>query len=162
MQKVRKSLSELATISAGYPIRDAVRDVPGGEVAVVQIKNVDKRTGVNWSTVARTHLTGRKEPDWLKPGDVIFAARGQRNVAAFIDNPPDQAVCSPHFFLIRVRGGIALPEFVAWHMTLPKAQQYFAESATGSYIKSIRRSVLETLQVLVPSLEKQRLLVRLA
>ncbi len=163
MQKVRKSLSDLAAISAGHPIRDAVRDVPGGEVAVVQIKNVDAKTGVDWSGVARTHLTGRREPDWLKPGDVIFAARGQRNVAVCIDKPPGKSVCSPHFFLIRVRDSkTVLPEFVAWQMNVPKAQQYFAESATGSYIKSIRRQALEDLPVLIPSLEKQHLLVRLA
>lgn len=163
MHTVRKSLSELATISAGHPIRDAVRDVPGGEVAVVQIKNVDAETGVNWPAVARTHLTGRREPDWLKPGDVIFAARGQRNVAVCVDQPPHKAVCSPHFFLIRIRDSkTALPEFIAWQMNAPRAQQHFAESATGSYIKSIRRKVLEDLPVLIPSLDKQHLLVRLA
>lgn len=163
MQQIRKSLSELAAISAGHPIRDAVRDVPGGEVAVVQMKNVDVETGVNWPAVARTNLTGKREPDWLKAGDVIFSARGQRNVAVCVEQPPIKAVCSPHFFLIRVKDGRAvLPEFIAWQMNLPNAQQYFAQSATGSYIKSIRRAVLESLTLLVPTVERQQLLVRLA
>jgi restriction endonuclease S subunit len=47
-------------------------------------------------------------------------------------------------------------------MNLPKAQQYFAQSATGSYIKSIRRQVVEHLSLLVPSLERQHILVQLA
>jgi hypothetical protein len=163
MQNVVKTLDALATISAGHPIRDAVRDMPGGETAVVQIKNVDAETGVDWPAVARTHLTGRREPDWLRPGDVIFSARGMRNVAVCVEAPPPMAVCSPHFYLIRVRDAKAvLPEFIAWQMNLPKAQQYFAQSATGSYIKSIRRQVLESLALLVPSLERQHLLVRLA
>jgi hypothetical protein len=163
MQYISKtSLKEVATISAGYPIRDAVRDVLGGEVAVVQIKNVDAETGVDWPAVARTHLFGRRAPDWLKPGDVLFSARGGRNVAVCVEQPPAQAVCSPHFFLIRVNGKAVLPEFVAWQMNLPNAQQYFAQSATGSYIKSIRRAVLEDLTILVPTLERQHLLVRLA
>lgn len=163
MQNAAKSLSEVAAISAGHPIRDAVRDVPGGEVAVVQIRNVDAEKGVDWPMVARTHLTGRREPDWLKSGDVLFSARGGRNVAVCLDHPPPKAVCSPHFFLIRVQDSrAALPEFIAWQMNLPNAQQYFAQSATGSYIKSIRRQVLENLPVLLPSLDQQRLLVRLA
>ena len=160
---VKKSLREVATITAGHPIRDAVRDLPGGEIAVVQIKNVDAETGVDWSAVARTHLTSRREPDWLKPGDVLFSARGGRNVAICMDQPPPKAVASPHFFLLRVRSSTpVLPEFLAWQMNLPSAQQYFAQSATGSYIKSIRRSVLEDLTLLVPTLERQQLLVRLA
>lgn len=163
MQNVVKTLDALATISAGHPIRDAVRDMPGGEVAVVQIKNVDAATGVDWPAVARTKLTGRRDPDWLRSGDVIFSARGQRNVAVCVEQPPPKAVCSPHFFLIRVKENkTVLPEFVAWQMNLPNAQQYFAQSATGSYIKSIRRAVLESLALLVPTLERQKLLVRLA
>jgi hypothetical protein len=163
MQNIVKPLNALATISAGHPIRDAVRDVPGGDVAVVQIKNVDAETGVDWPAVAKTKLTGRREPDWLKPGDVIFSARGHRNVAVCLDQPPARAVCSPHFFLIRVKDGKStIPEFLAWQMNLPPAQRYFEQSATGSYITSIRRQVLETLQLQIPSLDRQRLLVRLA
>jgi restriction endonuclease S subunit len=158
-----KELGSLAAITAGHPIRDAVRNVPGGDTAVVQIKNVSADAGVDWPTVAKTTLTGRREPDWLKPGDILFSARGQRNVAVCLNQPPTRAVCSPHFFLIRVKDeALTLPEFLAWQMNLPKAQRYFAQSATGSYITSIRRQVLETLPVQIPSLNRQRLLVRLA
>jgi restriction endonuclease S subunit len=163
MQKIQKYLSDLATISAGHPIREAVGDVPSGDVAVVQIKNVDTETGVNWPAVAKIKLTGRRDPDWLKTGDVLFSARGHRNVAVCLDQPPARAVCSPHFFLIRVKDGKStIPEFLAWQMNLPRAQRYFEQSATASYITSIRRQVLETLPVLIPSLDRQRLLVRLA
>lgn len=163
MHTFKKLLSDLATISAGHPIRDAVRDVPGGDVAVVQIKNVDAEAGVDWPAVAKTKLTGRRDPDWLKPGDVIFSARGHRNVAVCLDRPPARAVCSPHFFLIRVKDGKSIiPEFLAWQMNLQPAQRYFEQSATGSYITSIRRQVLETLPLQIPSLDRQRLLVRLA
>ena len=163
MQNTSKYLSDLATISAGHPIRDAIRDVPDGDVAVVQIKNVNTETGVDWPAVAKTKLAGRRGPDWLKPGDVIFSARGHRNVAVCLDQPPGRAVCSPHFFLIRVKDGKStVPEFLAWQMNLPPAQRYFEQSATGSYITSIRRQVLETLPLQIPSLERQRLLVRLA
>jgi len=161
MHYIKKSLNELAIISAGHPIRDAVRDVPGGDVAVVQIRNVRVDTGVDWASVARTNLSGRREPDWLKPGDVLFSARGQRNVAVCLDAPPIKAVCSPHFFLIRITDSKSvLPEFLAWQMNLPSAQQYFAQSATGSYIKSIRRQVLESLSLLIPSLDRRLIVNR--
>jgi hypothetical protein len=163
MRNYSRELGSLATITAGHPIRDAVRNVPGGDTAVVQIKNVSADAGVDWPAVARTTLTGRREPDWLKPGDILFSARGQRNIAVCLNQPPARAVCSPHFFLVRVKDeSLALPEFLAWQMNLPKAQRYFAQSATGSYITSIRRQVLETLPVQIPSLDRQRLLVRLA
>jgi len=154
-------LKDVAMITVGHPIRDAVRSTPGGDVAVVQIKNVDVETGIDWPSVAVTKLTGKREPDWLKSGDVLFSARGQRNVAVCVDQPPPKSVCSPHFFLIRASDAL-VPQFLAWQMNLPRAQKYFAQSATGSYITSIRRQVLETLILLVPGVERQRLIAGLA
>jgi hypothetical protein len=163
MQHQAKTLRDVVTVMAGHPIRDAIRSVPGGDIAVVQIKNVDAKTGVDWPAVTRTVLSTRRGPDWLQPGDILFSARGQRNIAVCLDDPPARAVCSPHFFLIRVTdASVTLPEFLAWQMNLPQAQRYFSQSATGSYITSIRRQVLEALPILIPNLDRQRLLVQLA
>jgi len=152
----------LATIAAGHPIRGAVRETPGGDTAVVQIKNADADAGIDWSPVTRTTLSGRREPDWLRPGDVLFSARGQRNIAVCVEEPPARAVASPHFFLLRVKKGKPiLPAFLAWQINLPEAQRYFAQSATGSYITSIRKEVLAKLPVRVPALATQQALVNL-
>jgi hypothetical protein len=162
MQHEIVDLKDVAEVTAGYPIRGSVSDMPSGDVAVVQLKNVTSDTAVDWSSVIRTRLEGRRDPDWLKPGDVIFSARGYRNVAALIESPPARAVCSPHFFLLRVkRTGSVLPEFIAWQINQPDAQRYLAQSAEGSNIPSIRRQVLEQMPVRLPSMERQRTLARL-
>ncbi len=155
------ALTDLVDVAMGHPIRGAVLDIPGGDVAVVQLKNVKAGAAIDWSSLTRTRLdVGRREPDWLRSGDVVFSARGHRNVAALVENPPDRAVCSPHFFLLRPRSGDVLPEFLAWQINLPEAQRYLAQSAEGSNIPSIRRQVLEAMPIRLPSLEHQRLLAR--
>lgn len=162
MQIKAVNLSELADVMAGHPIRGAVRELPGGDVAVVQLRNVQADAPIDWASVPRTSLPGgRRDPDWLKPGDVIFSARGHRNVAAFVADPPAHAVVSPHFFLLRPKHGRVLPEFLAWQINLPEAQRYLAQSAEGSNIPSIRRQVLEAMPIRLPSLERQRILARL-
>ena len=57
---------------------------------------------------------------------------------------------------------LILPEFLAWQMNQPDAQRYFSQSATGSYITSIRRQVLEAFPVQIPTINRQQLLVRVA
>lgn len=156
-------LRDIACISPGYPLRGAVTAMAEGDVQVVQIKNVNIDSGVDWPGVAKVSLTGRRDPDWLRPGDILFAARGQRNVAVCIIQPPGKAVCSPHFFLIRVKEASRVqPDFLAWHMNLPETQRYFAQSATGSYITSIRKHVLEDTPLRIPAPARQSLLVKLA
>lgn len=157
------TLAEVAEASLGYPFRGAVKEVPDGDVAVVQIRNADPERGVDWGAVVRTTLTGRKEPDWLRAGDVLFAARGNRNVAVYIDQVAGRAVSAPQFFLLRVRGEAVLPPYLAWYLNQAPAQRYFETSAEGTYnTTSIRRAELEQLPVPLPSIERQRLIAKLA
>lgn len=155
-------LADLADIQPGYPFRGPVKQIPGGEAAVVQIKNVDVLRGIDWNALVRTELQGRRKPDWLQEGDIVFTARGNRNAAAAVGQVPVKAVSSPHLFVIRVRKqDRALPAFIAWLMNQPDAQRYFAQSATGSYILNIRKEVLAQMPLRLPSLEKQQLIVQL-
>jgi restriction endonuclease S subunit len=155
-------LADIADIRPGYPFRGAVTNRPDGEVAVVQIKNVDPDAGIDWSGLVRTELTGRRKPDWLREGDVLFTARGNRNAAAPVDEITIKAVSAPHLFVVRVTApDHVLPAFLAWLMNQADAQRYFAQEATGSYITSIRKQALLEMPLRLPSLEKQRLVVEL-
>lgn len=155
-------LADVADVQPGYPFRGPVKDVAGGEAAVIQIKNVDVVRGIDWKGLVHTRLEGRRKPDWLQQGDIVFTARGNRNAAAAVGEVSIKAVSSPHLFVIRLRRhDRALPEFIAWLMNQPGAQRYFAQSATGSYILNIRKDVLAQMPLRLPSLETQQLIVQL-
>ena len=153
-------LADLSTIISGYPFRGSIKEDPSGEASVVQIKNIDTEAGLDWGNLVRTRLTGRRKPEWLRKGDILFVAHGNRNVAVCLEEINISAVCSPHLFLIRLRDGIqVLPAFVAWQINQVSAQQYLSASATGSFITSIRRRVLENLPVSVPDIKTQNAIV---
>jgi hypothetical protein len=156
-------LSDLATVQSGYPFRGSIEESADGDVLAVQMKDVDPEHGVRWSGAMRTALAGRKRPDWLKAGDVLFVSKGARFYAVCIDAPPSQAVCSPHFFHIKVAPWVPLlPAFLAWQINQPPFQRQLAQSAEGSSQLSIRRPVLESLVLNVPSLGDQWRIVALA
>lgn len=149
-------------VRAGYPFRGSVEEDPSGEVLAVQMKDVDIDAGVKWRDVIRTSLAGRKEPDWLKAGDVLFVSKGARFYAVCIDDPPERAVCSPHFFHLQVAPDRELlPAFLAWQINQPPFQRQILQAAEGSSQLSIRRPVLESLMLSVPSLAVQRSIVEL-
>jgi len=134
-----------------------------GAALAVQMKDVDPEFGVNWTNVTRTNLAGRKPPDWLKAGDVLFIFKGARFYAVCIDEPPAPAVCSPHFLHIVVRTQVPLlPAFLAWQINQPPFQRQLQQAAEGSSQLSIRRPVLESLILSLPSLADQQRIVNLA
>jgi hypothetical protein len=155
-------LSEVAEISAGHPIRSAVDELPEGDMGVVQMRNVDPESGVDWGGVRRVELPPARRVEPLEPGDVIFTTRGTRNYAAALDGTPFPAVCSPHFFVIRIHSAAIDPSFLAWQINQAPAQEYFQREATGSYILNIRREVIERLEIALPPLGRQAVIVALA
>jgi len=156
---MNKTLADIAIVKAGHPFRGKIPEYKEGNAYVVQIRDIDNDGYIHWQQIIRTEITGRKSPEWLQKGDVLFAARGGRNVAAFVGDINQPTVCAPHYFLIQVTDETVLPEFVAWQLNQKNAQRYFVNSAEGSAQVSIRRAVLEALPLVIPSIEKQMAIV---
>lgn len=160
---LKMKLVDLAHIRAGHPFRGAVEAVPEGAVAVVQMKDIVPGGGVDWSSAVRTELVGRKEPDWLSDGDLLFVSRGSRYFAVCVDSPPAPAVCGPHLFHLTVKAReLLIPEFLAWVVGQGPVQRQLLQAASGSLQLSVTRQALETLEIPLPSLATQRVVTDLA
>lgn len=162
MQVLMKlQLQDIAEIRAGHPFRGSIKESEEGNGYVIQVRDQDEKGAILWNNLVKTEVTGRKEPEWLQQGDIIFAARGGRNLATCISKIDEPTVCSPHFFQLRVNSEKVLPEFLAWQLNQTLVQRYFLQSAEGSVQVSIKRSVLDQTPISIPSLEKQKVLLKL-
>lgn len=160
-QKIQ--LKDVAHLRAGHPFRGAVEVVEGGSVAVVQMKDILSNGQIDWSSTVWTELAGRKDPDWLKQGDLLFVSRGSRYHAACVDELPPPAVCGAHLFHLSVREpSEILPAFLAWQIGQPPVQRQLQQAASGSLQLSVTKQSLEALEITLPSLKVQQLLVGLA
>lgn len=159
-------LSQIALINAGYPFRGKIPDVTGTDLVAVQMKDVLLGKGINWTGCTNTILTGKRKPEYLQLGDILVAARGNHNYAVQIDENFEKenikAVAAPHFFVVRLTSKALLPEFLVWLLNQNLCQRYFDQNAEGTLTKSIRRSVLESAPVVLPSLEKQKSIIAMA
>lgn len=149
-------LGSLASISAGYPFRGKIDALPEGKVAVIQMRNADPGTGIDWDGLSRVELPRISAKAFLRPGDIVLSTRGGRNYPYCIGKLVEQVVCSPHFFVIRVKTGAVLPQFLVWQLSQKPAQDHFAAGATGSYILNLKREVVENLPIAIPPLSEQQ------
>lgn len=164
MQMVMEvTLDQIAEIRTGHPFRGSIKEVSSGNGYVIQTRDQDSDGLVAWDSLVCTEVSGRKEPDWLRDGNVIFSARGSRNLASVITNVVKPTVCSPHFFVMEVLdSNQVLSSFLAWQLNQPTLQKYFHQCAEGSVQVSIRKTELEKAPLTIPPLEQQRLVMRLA
>lgn len=155
-------LGAVVDIRVGHPFRGAIPEIPDGDVRVIQLKDLSRNGLKDCDTLLTTTIDGRKEPEWVRDQDLVFVARGWSIYAAMIVQPPPRTVCSPHLYLMRVkRPDWLLPGFLAWQLQQAPAQRYLRQAAEGTLQVSIRRPELEKLQVRVPPVAQQQIVLRL-
>ena len=165
--KRRCLLQSIAAIQPGYPFRGKLELDGNGDAFVVQYRHLvvgETLHDQQGKTLDRVTLPGRKRPEYLRSGDLLFMAKGTRNDAAVVRQLPHNTVCTPNFYHIRLTPSVCnvMPEFLAWQLNHVDAQRYFAMCSQGSVAPSITKSQLGNLPIVVPPIEQQTLMVKLA
>jgi len=161
---MKTKLSKVAEIRPGHPFRGTIISSPLASTHAVQVRDVNKFGEIEPENLITTELKGRKQPDYLKEGDILFVAKGAKHFATYVQQVPEQSVCSPHFFIVRIQPQYAtkvLAEFINWQLNQSSTQRYFKNSAEGSLYVSIRRKILEDTPITVPPLVTQQHIVAL-
>ena len=158
-------LKDIANIRAGHPFRGKVIENKDAPTKVIQIRDISRDGKINWETVISANVENKRgNVGWLQKGDVIFTARGPKNIAACLAHELEEPiVCSPHFFIIQVtKPDELLPEFLAWQLNQAPAQRYFDGMAEGSWQVGINKSSILELKLAVPDIDTQYKIIELA
>lgn len=143
-------LSSIAQVLAPFPFRGGIVPDAEGDALVLQLKDVSPDAPPNWESVLRTRLVGRKPFPFLRQDDILLVTRGSRYFAVHLEEIPESAVASPHFFIVRVNTKLVLPAYLAWLCSYGPAQQFWAAQEAGSAQRSLRRADVENLPLPMP------------
>jgi len=165
--KQKLPLRSLAIIQPGYPFRGKLPIDGNGDAYAVQFRHIvlgEPLSDKHGKTLDRVKLPGRKRPNYLWPSDLVFMAKGTRNHAAVIGGLPQNTVCTPNFYHLRLHPDAdnLIPEFLAWQLNHVDAQRYFATCSQGSAASSITKAQLGDLPIVIPPIEQQKFMVKLA
>lgn len=153
MTKIK--LQDFADIKSGV----FLTGFPQGEVAYLQVKDIANPNGV--LTATRLKQSSRTDQNLLKKGDLLFAGKGTSYVCRIFDwDIP--AVASTALYAIRLRNNIATPEYLCWYLNHPSVVAKIKAGQVGSGTPMVHKSTLEELEIAVPSMEKQNLIVKLS
>ena len=158
-------LKDIAKIRAGHPFRGKVPENKDAQSKVIQIRDINRDGKVNWETVISADVENKRgSVGWLQKGDVIFTARGPKNIATCLAHKLEEpVVCSPHFFIIQLKKtDKLLPEFLAWQLNQVPAQRYFDGVAEGSWQIGVNKSSILDLKLSIPNIDTQYKIIELA
>lgn len=160
-----RKLSEVTDIYLGQPIRDRIENTPSGEYLIVQMKDVDKNTGVKTNGLYRTHLKGRTGPRLLKKGDLLFVSRvfrGSLPYSVQVNADLPNLVAAPTFNILSVNKDLIRAEYLHWFINSEvHGGKYFKLNAMGSSVLNIPKGVLSEMEVMLPPLQEQDRFIKL-
>lgn len=153
-------LGNVADVSTGYPFRRKVEPEAGGDVVLVQLKDMDGVEGVTASgAIALRNEGGKYERYLLQAGDLLFQSRGSRHPVAVV-GAGIRGIAATGLHTIRPHRGRVLPEYLSWWLNHPVSQEKLVSKvARGQYIPFVSKADLLAFLVPVPSLEAQRKII---
>ncbi|MEI6787705.1 MAG: restriction endonuclease subunit S [bacterium] len=158
-------LSAIADIRMGATLRgrDATRPVPSGSCHLVRIGDISQDGELLTSELIRIEPNDAiKEDLFLQSGDVLFPNRGGRTTALVYRLDVPRTLVGAQFFVVSPDVSRVLPEYLAWFLRSDLAARYFEGRRKGSYVPIIQRSDLADMEIPLPSLEVQQIIVEAA
>ena len=154
---MKKLLKDIANIHTGL----FAKPFDKGDVVYIQSKHFDENGKLQGELHPDLLANSISEKHLLKDGDVLFAAKGTKNFAVVFENHNEPSVASTSFFVIRPTDKKLLPQYLAWVLNSHSTQTLLKGQAIGTSIPSISKQVLENLEISIPSIETQKVILQI-
>lgn len=152
-----KKIKDIANIRSGVYLKSVIP----GEVIHLQTNHIDDRGNIEAGIIPDLPISAKIEKHLLKSGDVIFVAKGIHNLATVFYDFDKKVVASTSFLVFYNIDSSVTPEFLAFYLNHPKTQAIINTKSRGTNLPSIRISEMEKLEIEVPTIEKQQLILRI-
>lgn len=154
---MKTTLKHIASIQTGV----FAKPIQKGEIVYLQAKHFDENGELTETLYPDLDADSKIHKHLLKKGDVLFAAKGTKNFAAWYENDNLPAVASTSFFVIRLYDLTILPGYLTWFLNHPRTQSLLKGYARGTSIASISKAVLSELEIPIPNIQKQELILKI-
>jgi hypothetical protein len=158
ISKFIMKLKNITKIQSGYINRGKIDPQDDGTCLLLQAKDTDSDS-LSYRTDALVRFMPRLSgKDWfLKPGDILFMARGARNFSVLIDKLPDSVLAAACFFVVRIANSEILPEYLCWYLNQSPVDEYLKRfSGRAVHMPVVRRAVLESIDIPLPPIKIQK------
>jgi hypothetical protein len=150
-------LKDIGEIHSGYITRGKIEASGEGSHFLIQTRDLDgQRLSYRMDKLLRFNPVLSRTDVWLEEGDLLFLAKGPRNITVQVKEPLGPTLAAASFFIIRPTFAELLPEYICWYLNQRPVAQYLVQhSGRGVHVPVVRRAVLENTEIPAPPVATQ-------
>ena len=153
--KLKTRIQDIAQIQTGIYAKPDMH----GNAVYLQVRHFSEFGELDRQLERDLYIDEKMRKHLLQDGDILFMAKGSRNIAVIYRNFIGEAVASSSFIVVRLNENFRtqiLPEYLAWYINHPRIQEFLKAHSKGSGIPSIALSGFARLEVSIPDIETQK------
>lgn len=154
------SIGQLAAINLGYFFPHKAVCSSDAPHAVVFMSDVSDLAVLMERPFTYQLPVPAKKSHFILQDDVLLQVKVRPHVI-YVGANLEKTIASSNFAVIRCNPSIVLGRYLAWYLTQPPAQQFFESQLQGQQVRTLSLKAIAELEVVVPSLEKQRQVIEL-
>lgn len=156
-----KRLKEISEIITGYTFREALISDLNGKTKVLLAKNINIDGSINHDELMRINSILPRTNAFIRKNDVVLSSRGVFR-AGVSNKETKTTIAASSIFILRIKDQNITPEYLSIYLNSEAGQNSIQKNLTGSTIKTILRGDLENLSIPIPSLDTQKLIIKIS
>jgi restriction endonuclease S subunit len=154
---MRTKLNEIAAIQTGIYAKTSSQ----GDAIYLQSRHINDAGQIDKNLQTDIAVDEKISKSILTGGDILFSAKGNKNISVVYESNIGPAVASSTFFVIRLTRQTILPQYLSWFLNHPRTQKYLKAQAKGASPPSISIKTLYDLEIEIPNIDTQREIIRI-
>jgi restriction endonuclease S subunit len=157
------ALKNICKIRLGHAFRGRVESTLGGELAVVQPRDISGSGALETGEIAYVDLSLLKPAQLLRSGDILLVGRGRICAAVYRDECAPHCIASGALFVLSVNSSVAVsPDFIAIYLNSHEGRLALSRVGARTTAAFLNRSNLKEVEIPIPDIKTQQSLVALS
>ena len=154
-------MANISTIRQGHLFRKGIRNLPRGEVNLIQPSDVDEDSDIEFHKLHKVRLSDIKKAAMIGADDVIVKSKSSRPIFFKVNIPKGSYAVTDQFLIISIDKNIINPDYLLWYFKTKNVKRYLRNRMCGTSVPFIKKETIEKMEVPVPSLKNQERIIML-
>lgn len=159
MQK-KSTIKDISRVILGFTFRTTLREKEDGNISVILAKNITDEISINSEALINIELDKIRSNALAKNNDVVISSRGNFK-SAVLRSGEMPVVASSSTYLLRLKTKDILSEYLSIYLNSRYGQSQIKAKTIGAVISSLSKRDLEEIEVIIPTIEKQKKIVEI-